>query len=171
MRCTDCGEPVRVECSSCPRIEALPAELDDQVADFHGKFTHPAPSAPTLQPRDLFAFRCRLIREEAEELCEALEARDLGRIAAEAVDLLYVTLGTLVICGLRARPFFNLVHRANMLKEPNPAGGKPLKPEGWEKPDCGSLIDNHQVTDLDSPATLRARDREAGWGPDRHCDC
>lgn len=149
-------------------MAGVPSEMDDEVAAFHGKFAHPAPSAPTLQSQSTLEFRCKLIREEAEELCDALMARDLPAIAAEAIDLLYVTFGTLVVCGLRARPFWRLVHRANMLKEPNPDGGKPLKPEGWIKPDCGSLIGG--FTDLDWPATARAQGREEGWPMfDRTC--
>lgn len=147
-------------------------DFDDDVADFHGKFGHPCPTTGrggVLPERDVLAFRVKLIREECRELCEAIEARDLARIAQEGVDLLYVTLGTFVVCGLRVRPFFNLVHRANMAKVPNPDGGKPLKPEGWVKPDCASLIDNSQVTDLDYPATLRARDG-GEWPMDRFCD-
>jgi len=153
-------------------IPAVPRDFDDDVADFHGKFGHPCPTTGrggVLPDRNVLAFRVKLIREECRELCEAIEARDLARIAAEGVDLLYVTLGTFVICGLRVRPFFNLVHRANMAKVPNPSGGKPLKPDGWEKPDTASLIDSSQVVDLDLPATLRARSGDE-WPMDRFCD-
>lgn len=132
-------------------------DFDDDVADFHGKFGHPCPGGVTLPSREVLAFREKLIEEEARELCEALSSRDLGRIAQECVDLLYVVLGTLVVCGLRARPFWNLVHRANMSKEPNPDGGKPLKPAGWRKPDCGKLVGD--VVDLDPLATASVR----GW--------
>lgn len=130
-------------------------ELDDQVADFHSKFRHPRPSGVVLPPQDELDFRIKMIREESEELVEALESRHLPNIAAECIDLLYVVLGTLVICGLRARPFFNLVHRANMAKELNPDGGKPIKPKGWKKPDCASLIDDYY--DMDWWETRRRR--------------
>lgn len=139
-------------------------DFDDDVADFHEKFGHDCPARPTLPRSDVLEFRIKLIREECEELCEAILARDLGRIANEGVDLLYVVLGTFVVCGLIVRPFWDLVHLANMSKEPNPDGGKPLKPEGWEKPDCGSLIDRYQIEDLDFPVTTRD-----DWPMDRLC--
>lgn len=114
---------------------------DLDVRDFHRKFGHPAPSAPVVPSDDVLDFRVRLIREECEELIEAIEERNLGSIAQEGVDLVYVVLGTFVVCGLRFTPFWRLVQRANMAKIPNPDGGKPLKPEGWIKPDCSTLID------------------------------
>lgn len=120
-------------------VDDLVRPLDEDVKRFHIKFGHPAPANPVLPKRAVMDFRKALIREECEELCAAIDARDLGRIAQEAVDVVYVALGTLVMCGLRLAPFWEVVHRANMAKVSNP-GGKPLKPEGWVKPDCGELV-------------------------------
>lgn len=118
----------------------LERPIDSDVADFHRHFGHPAPALPVMPSKERMAFRVKLIREECDELCAAIEARDLGRVAQESVDLVYVVLGTLIVCGLRLAPFWAAVHKANMEKAPNPAGGKPLKPEGWKKPDCSALI-------------------------------
>jgi phosphoribosyl-ATP pyrophosphohydrolase len=73
------------------------------VDDFAGMLELFADFEERLRGREVMAFRVKLIREECRELCEAIEARDLARIAQEAMDLLYVTFGTLVICGLRAK--------------------------------------------------------------------
>lgn len=118
--------------------------MDEDVADFHRKFGHPAPSSPKVPEKSVLDFRINLIREECDELCEAIEAGDLGQIAAEAVDVVYVVLGTLVVCGLRIAPFWAEVQQANMAKVPNPEGGKPLKPDGWRKPDCDRIIGRWQ---------------------------
>ena len=115
-------------------------DIHDDVSDFHKKFGHPAPDAPHLPSLELMSFRKKLLREECEELCDAIDARDPGSIASEAVDLIYVAIGTLVMCGLKFAPFWKLVQKANMAKIPNPNGGKPLKPTGWRKPDCGALV-------------------------------
>lgn len=151
--------PIRLIEEIAGKVDLLEEPMDERVAQFHRKFGHGAPVVPVLPERKTMNFRIKLIREECEELCEAIEARDLGRIAQEAVDVVYVVLGTLIVCGLRIKPFFNAVHEANMMKEPNPEGGKPLKPEGWTKPDCDALI------------TGKRYDREPNeWPMDRTCD-
>lgn len=111
-------------------------DIRQDVSDFHKKFGHPAPDEPRLPTLELMAFRKKLLREECEELCAAIDARNPSAIAAEAIDLVYVAVGTLVMCGLPFSSFWRLVQAANMAKAPNPSGGKPLKPEGWQKPDC-----------------------------------
>lgn len=124
------------------RLEQLEAASREQrgpegdVRAFHHKFGHPAPSKPGVGwTPELAAFRARLIREEARELVEAVEqGRGLAELAGEACDLLYVTIGTMVAAGLPVQPFWDEVQRANMAKEPNPEGGKPLKPQGWKPP-------------------------------------
>lgn len=140
------------------KVDHLDEPMDDQVADFHRKFGHDAPVVPVLPEIATMEFRIKLIEEETRELVEAIRARKLGPIIQECVDLVYVVLGTLVVCGVRIKPFFSAVHEANMAKEPNPKGGKPIKPEGWEKPDCSALIKGPIF------------DREPGWPVDRSCD-
>ncbi len=121
------------------------AELEQDcyadVRDFHLKFDHPAPAAPDdLTYPNSLDFRVKLIREECDELCEAIEKRDLAAIAAESCDLIYVVLGTLVALGLPFLPFWRDVQRANMAKTVNPDGGKPIKPFFWKKPDPRNVL-------------------------------
>lgn len=130
---------------------------DEDVRDFQMKFRHYTASQPTLPDRGVMELRQRLIQEEFLELYEALETRDLPQIAHESVDLVYVVLGTMASCGLSFEPFWRLIHNANMLKEPNPEpNGKTLKPPGWVKPDCATLIQG-EVIDLDPIETLRRK--------------
>lgn len=113
--------------------------MQADVLSFHRKFNFPAPDSVELPDQPTLGFRCRLVREEVEELIQAIVDQDLPAIAQEAMDLLYVTLGALVECGLDVDDFWPVVHSANMRKEPNP-GGKPTKPEGWIKPDFKEIV-------------------------------
>jgi len=119
-----------------------PDPLVSDVTAFHRKFDHPAPMevADVFPDEDVIGFRIRLIREETEELVEALCQRSLAKVAAEACDLIYVVVGTLVILGLPMMPFWRDIQRANMGKEKSPDGGKPIKPEGWEGPNPTKVL-------------------------------
>ena len=69
-----------------------------------------------------------------------IDSGSLARIAAESADLVYVVVGTVVALGMPFMPFWRDVHRANMAKEQNPAGGKPIKPEGWIAPNPQKVL-------------------------------
>lgn len=105
------------------------------VADFNAQFKQTVGRRSAFPSDREVEFRKDRIREEAAELCEALDERDLVKVACEAVDSIYVTLGALVICGLPFWEVWQAVHEANLEKVPNPTGGKPLKPEGWCSPE------------------------------------
>lgn len=91
--------------------------------------------------------RGRLIEEEASEVLQALEERNLAHIARELADLLYVTYGTAVSLGIDIRPVFEAVHRANMAKVGGAVreDGKILKPPGWQPPNVEAIIAAQQV--------------------------
>ena len=104
------------------------------------------PSAPLPHIRDL---RVKLIDEEYKELIEAIteagypaSAKQLGNIAKESADLIYVVLGTLVTYGIDLEPVWKEVQATNMdkLRGPKRADGKQLKPEGWQAPDIEAII-------------------------------
>ena len=84
----------------------------------------------TREVRDFIKLRKRLIMEEARELCEALDDRDLENIAKEECDLTYVSRGT--ILGIKRLPDpdtgpFAAVHASNMSKLDD--NGRPIKRE------------------------------------------
>lgn len=60
----------------------------------------------------------------------------------ELTDLLYVTYGTILTCGVDADEAFAEVHRANMRKilGPRRADGKQLKPADWQPADVAGVI-------------------------------
>ena len=123
--------------------------LQRDVRLFHyGAGLHVAkyPSTPPPPVQDL---RVRLVDEEYTELIEALaeagypaSAKQLGNIAKEASDLIYVVLGTLVTYGIDLEPVWKEVQATNMdkLRGPKRDDGKQLKPEGWQAPDIESII-------------------------------
>lgn len=84
----------------------------------------------TREVRDFITLRKRLIMEEARELCDALEERDIEGIAKEECDLTYVSRGA--ILGIKGLPDpdagpFRAVHNSNMSKLDD--DGKPIKRE------------------------------------------
>ncbi len=113
-----------------------------KVKSFHKKFGLPAPAVPCWPDEETIALRNALIHEEAEELREAFATQDLVGVADALADLLYVTLGAAVSCGIDLPSIFHEVHRTNMLKDGggSAANGKILKPEGWEPPDVEGLL-------------------------------
>lgn len=115
--------------------ETFPPNVEQDVRDFHRKFGHPEHVRPQTPLDSEIEFRIKLIREECRELIEALELRDRVKIAREAVDLIYVSVGTLLIFGIRLAPCWAAVHRANMTKVHQGPHEKPSKPEGWRSPD------------------------------------
>jgi len=114
-------------------------KMQEQVAEFHRKFEHPTHDTPQWSRPE---FRAELIHEEAKETCDALEAGDFVKAIDGMCDLLYVVFGTALEMGFDLQPFFDEVHRTNMLKEGGGkrADGKTLKPPGWEEPRIEEMI-------------------------------
>jgi predicted HAD superfamily Cof-like phosphohydrolase len=121
--------------------------FQNDVTAFHLKFGHPVSIRPRSLDPETLRFRVERIREECEELVEALEQGGMGCVAAEAVDLIYVTLGTLVAMGIPIEPFWREIHLANMAKIPAGEHQKPIKPKGWVKPNPGKILYDLKRTD------------------------
>lgn len=113
-----------------------------RVRDFHWKFGCEYRSSPELPDITGRRLRMRLIVEEAGELGVAMERGDIVEAADGIADLLYVTLGTAVACGIDIEPVFIAVHNSNMLKDGGGTrpDGKILKPPGWTPPDIASIL-------------------------------
>lgn len=114
-----------------------------QIEEFHRKFGHVIGEAPQISRPEL---RVKLIREEAKETCDAIEAGDLPQAIDGICDLLYVAIGTAVEFGIDLEPFFDEVHRTNMLKDGGGknADGKTLKPPGWMPPDIDGELERQK---------------------------
>jgi predicted HAD superfamily Cof-like phosphohydrolase len=120
------------------------------LLEFHKAVGLAAPETPSVPDAQTLELRRTLIGEEfAEVIAEFDKAQTAGQVLElsdllhELADLLYVTYGTFVACGIDADAVFAEVHRANMQK----AGGKRredgkiLKPEGFKSADVKSVLE------------------------------
>ncbi len=78
----------------------------EDVVDFHNKFfPHTIAEKPGVPTDGMTQFRMSLIKEEFEELMEAMEKGDLIGVADACADLKYVIIGTEVVYGILAQKF------------------------------------------------------------------
>ena len=128
----------------------------DQIRAFHAAINgQPMPSHPTVPPLSLLLLRQKLVDEEYEEVTaafeqlaervragEALATADLAPLMHELTDLLYVTYGAILSCGVDPDAVFAEVHTANMRKTTGPRrpDGKQLKPAGWQPANVAAVL-------------------------------
>jgi len=137
----------------------------DEVKEFHDIGGHHVGCGPAVPPAPVKELRKRLIREEAEETCEAIDKDDLAGVADGIADSIYVLLGTAVSYGIDENEVWNAVVDANLAKFPiceacsgvgceacsghgrvvlKDEGGKTMKPPGWAPPDVAAIIAKQQ---------------------------
>ncbi|MDA0246361.1 MAG: hypothetical protein OT477_23360 [Chloroflexi bacterium] len=133
----------------------------DKIRDFHAAINGVAmPTRPTVPALDLLLLRQKLVDEEYEEVTAAFHelaekvggggevaTADLTPLVHELTDLLYVTYGAILSCGVDPDAVFAEVHEANMRKTTGPrrADGKQLKPEGWQPADVRGVLADLEV--------------------------
>ena len=90
----------------------------NQVAEFHTTFHHPIVDKPSIPNEDRCKLRVELIREELEELSDAIKDKDLVEVADALCDIQYVLSGAVLEFGLGDKfvELFNEVQRSNMSK-------------------------------------------------------
>ena len=112
------------------------------VRDFHKVMDRKIGDKPSVLDYETHTLRENLIREEFEEVIEALNQKDICQTAKEIVDLIYVLIGTAVSCGIDLRPIWDEVQKSNMAKQGGGKrpDGKIMKPEGWQPPDIKKII-------------------------------
>ena len=124
----------------------------NRLREFHAAVGQAVPAMPTVPDAATLELRQRLIEEELKETLEAFaELRENPEVTGEAfahlmqelADLLYVTYGTFVACGVDADAVFAEVHRANLHKASGPrrADGKVLKPADWQPPNIAGVLE------------------------------
>jgi predicted HAD superfamily Cof-like phosphohydrolase len=115
--------------------------IQRDVYEFHRMMLQPMGTRPHKPEEARLILRSSLISEEFSELMIALyNGQPLANVAQEAIDLVYVTMGLLVECGIDFQPVWDEVHAANMDKIPNPNGGKVLKPTYWRPPNIAQVL-------------------------------
>ena len=90
---------------------------------------------------DQFNMYLKLIEEEAEELNQAIIAKDRVEILDALIDMLVVTIGAIHSAGFDAEGAWKEVMQTNFNKIDKNTGkvvkredGKVLKPDGWTPP-------------------------------------
>jgi predicted HAD superfamily Cof-like phosphohydrolase len=111
------------------------------VSEFHTALGLPVNDTT----RTLNKLRADLIREEAGELADAVEANDYLGMAKESADVLYVTYGTALTHGYDLDAAMEAVHESNMTKlvDGKPImreDGKVLKGPNYRAPDLSHCV-------------------------------
>lgn len=90
----------------------------NSVSKFHNTFNHPILSEPQIPPQKRAELRLSLLKEELEELQEAVENDDLVEAADALCDLQYVLAGAILEFGMGEKfaELFAEVQRSNMSK-------------------------------------------------------
>ena len=88
------------------------------VREFHESYGLPVAHSANIDDERVNGLRIELIREELEELTEALKTRDLTEVLDALTDLQYVLDGAYLSFGLHGlkETAFSEVHRSNMSK-------------------------------------------------------
>ena len=117
------------------------------VGQFMETFGQEVKYSPSIPSEDVKNLRIELIREELDELKQAIAENDLVEIADALTDILYVTYGAGHSFGLNLDECFREVQASNMSKldsEGNPIyreDGKILKGEYYFPPNLKKVIE------------------------------
>ena len=101
---------------------------------------------PSFSSEKINNLRYDLIKEELEELKEALDKKDLIEVADALTDILYVTYGAGHAFGINLNDCFEEVQQSNMSKLDNEGkpiyndAGKVMKGPKYFKPDLSKFI-------------------------------
>lgn len=90
----------------------------NQVARFHATFHHPVLKNPEIPSKERCKLRVSLLREELNELENAIKEKDIIEIADALCDIQYVLSGAVLEFGLgeKFKDLFDEVQRSNMSK-------------------------------------------------------
>lgn len=120
----------------------------DMVKEFHQVYGLELRDKPRFDSNEVMLklLRTTLMREELAEVEEAMDYDDIGNVAKELADLLYVVYGTAASFGIPIDAVFAEVHRSNMSKlgeDGKPIyrdDGKVLKGPGYFQADVHKIL-------------------------------
>ena len=123
-------------------------DYNKKVEEFHKAFRRPVREEPGFESEESKALRVRLLREEVDELAEALEKDDKIGVLDALVDIQYILSGSIVEFGFQKvfDEAFEEIHQSNMSKldangEPIlREDGKVLKSDRYRKPDLKKIL-------------------------------
>lgn len=114
------------------------------IGQFMDKYGQVMRRYPDLATEDERSHRAKLIREEARELCDAIESQDLIGIADGIADLLYITFGACHVFGIPIESVIEEVHRSNMSKtilNHDDRGNKVNDKGHYSKPQIAAILE------------------------------
>ena len=117
-----------------------------KVKIFMQTFGQEVKKKPSFSSEKINNLRYDLIKEELEELKEALDKKDLIEVADALTDILYVTYGAGHAFGINLNDCFEEVQQSNMSKLNNEGkpiyndAGKVMKGPKYFKPDLSKFI-------------------------------
>lgn len=115
-----------------------------QVKNFMILAQQDCPDKPTIPSSAVQLLRLDLIHEEMTELNTAFFHKDIVEVADAIADLLYVTIGVAVSCGIDIDPVFQEVNRSNQSKFINGymrEDGKWMKGSAFTPPSLKPIIE------------------------------
>ena len=118
----------------------------DKVGIFMKTFGQEVKDKPSLSDEKINQLRLNLIKEELNELKEAMDNKDLVEVADALTDILYVTYGAGHAFGINLDACFNEVQNSNMSKlgkDGKPIyneSGKVMKGPNYFKPDLSKFV-------------------------------
>jgi predicted HAD superfamily Cof-like phosphohydrolase len=118
----------------------------NKVGIFMKTFGQEVKSKPSFSTDKINKLRIDLIKEELDELKEAMDNNDLLEVADALTDILYVTYGTGHAFGIDLDKCFDEVQNSNMSKlgekgEPiYNDSGKVMKGPNYFKPDLSKFV-------------------------------
>ena len=117
-----------------------------KVGIFMKTFGQEVKNKPSLSTDKINKLRIDLIKEELEELKEAIENKDLLEVADALTDILYVTYGAGHAFGIDLDKCFDEVQNSNMSKLDENGkpiyndSGKVMKSKNYFKPDLSKFV-------------------------------
>ncbi len=117
-----------------------------KVGTFMKTFGQEVKTKPSFSTDKINKLRLDLIKEELEELKEAMNNKDLLEVADALTDILYVTYGAGHAFGIDLDKCFDEVQNSNMSKldeNGNPIyndSGKVMKGPNYFKPDLSKFV-------------------------------
>ena len=118
----------------------------EKVSNFMKTFGQEVKTKPSFSTDKINKLRLDLIKEELEELTEAMNNKDLLEVADALTDILYVTYGAGHAFGIDLDKCFDEVQNSNMSKlnvDGKPIyneSGKVMKGPNYFKPDLSKFI-------------------------------
>ena len=117
-----------------------------KVGTFMKTFGQEVKTKPSFSTDKINKLRLDLIKEELEELTEAMNSKDLLEIADALTDILYVTYGAGHAFGIDLDKCFEEVQNSNMSKLDENGkpiyneSGKVMKGPNYFKPDLSKFV-------------------------------